>query len=99
LKNLKVKWTKRAIKHLELVHQYLELNWTENVSNSFIDILSEKIKLVSKYPEISVVFDSDKNIFALLITKHNTLYYKYNTNQIVILAIFDNRMNPNSKNI
>jgi plasmid stabilization system protein ParE len=99
LKNLKIKWTKKAIKHLELVHLYLELNWTENVSNSFINILSEKIKFVSKYPEISVVFDADKNIYALLITKHNTLYYRYNKNQIIILAIFDNRMNPKFKNL
>lgn len=90
----KIRWTVEAINDLDSIVKYLDAKWTDRVKQNFIEILNYKLDLISVFPSLGSKIFSAKKIRAILVTKHSRLYYRINTDLIIILRIFDTRKDP-----
>ena len=93
--NKHIKLSPLAKRDLAIILEYLDLNWNAKVINNFIDVFQECLKRISYGPNLFSYFRKDLNIRKCIVTKHNTLYFRENTNEIQILRVYDVRQNPN----
>jgi plasmid stabilization system protein ParE len=75
----------KAKEKLEVILDYLHNNWPTKVTKDFILKLDKLQKLISKYPEAFPQSKSKPGIYRCVITKHNTLYYRLNNEDIETL--------------
>ena len=89
-------WTREAEKSLDDILDYLESNWTEKEIRKFF------ISLEHCLSEIQAHSNSQKNSLRKEGTKeyqHSeqaTIFYTFDENNVYLLKIWSNRMNPNS---
>jgi len=48
-------------------------------------------------PEMGSIEHYEKQIRGVVITKHNTLFYRIEDQKLILLSFFDNRQHPNKK--
>jgi len=92
----KVVFSKTASQKLDELLNYLELEWSDRVKQSFIQKLDRAVSQICKYPFSAEKSDLKSGLHRLVITKQTTLYYTHNEMRVFIVAIFDNRQNPNN---
>jgi plasmid stabilization system protein ParE len=73
---------------------YLEKEWSSKIASRFLDILDLIILQIARNPKQFPVIYHKMNVRKCVITKHNTLFYRYKNKRIEILRIFDTRQNP-----
>ena len=88
---------KRFTNKVQKVLSYLENEWSHKVAAEFLLKIDRRIELISKHPEIGRPSEKIKNVRGLLITRHNRMYYTVKNNEIIILNMYDTRMNPKKK--
>lgn len=86
----KKKFNNKLVKLLK----YLEKNWGQKVSSDFLTKLERRIDTMRHAPLIGKASSKNPAIRAILITKHNRLYYKFSNNRIIIINMYDTRANP-----
>jgi len=91
---LQVKWTENALEDYRKVVYYLLEAWSIEIASKFIDLLEERLERLSIFPEIGIQSSKNREIRAIVITKHNKLYYRNTKDYIEVLSIFDTRQNP-----
>jgi plasmid stabilization system protein ParE len=90
-----IRWSNNAIQDYNLIVEYLLADWNEGVALQFIEIAEYKVQQLARHPHIGIASPRDNNIRSVLITKHNRLYYRALSAQIIeIVNIFDTRQNP-----
>lgn len=94
---MKIRWTARASKNLDKILDYLEDEWDIKTVQNFSAKLLSFLETLKTKPEIGKLVEKDKKIRAFVLTKQNTLFYRIKDQQIIILQLFDNRMNPNKR--
>jgi plasmid stabilization system protein ParE len=93
-----IRWSDNAMQDYHLIIEYLLEEWNEDVALQFIELTEYKVQQLAYHPYIGVLSARDNNVRSILITKHNRLYYRFLSEQIVEIAnIFDTRQSP-SKN-
>jgi plasmid stabilization system protein ParE len=92
-------WSKEADNDLDKLKDYLLANWGQVVLTDFLEKLIESIELVSAKPNTFAKYTEHWNIRKVVITKHNTLFYRFESNRIEIVRIFDTRQDPNKLKI
>jgi plasmid stabilization system protein ParE len=91
-----IRWSDNAIKDYKNVVDYLLLDWNEDIALKFIELLEHKIQQVLKHPYLGIASPDDPHIRSVSITKHNRLYYRIYTKDLLeIVNIFDTRQHPN----
>jgi plasmid stabilization system protein ParE len=95
----KILWTDFAIKELEKTIKYLEKNWTEKELRNLAESIDEKLALISQNPNSFQVSDYKKDIRRVVILTYNTLYYRFENEQIEIISFFSNRQNPKKRKL
>ena len=95
----KILWTAFALKELEITIEYLEENWTEKELRTLAESIEEKLALISQNPNLFQASDNKKNIRRVVIQTYNTLYYRFENEQIEIISFFSNRQNPKRRNL
>lgn len=85
------------IKLLQL-NDYLIERWIIKVRDNFILILSEKINQIAIYPKSYIESKEFSGIFKCIVTKQTTFYYRFHTDEIEIITLFDSRQNPKKLN-
>lgn len=93
----KVIWNKRALHDLRNIIEYLNSEWPEQVTQNFVTRLDDLIEVIIQYPEIGKIEIAERQIRGLVITKHNTLFYKLKPGVVILLRLFDNRQHPKKK--
>ena len=90
----KVVFTQTAKTGIRLVSDYLLENWSHKVKTNFILKFEKSVKRILKFPNSSV---SSKllSLKKCIVTKHTSFYYKVADDEIIIVAIIDNRMLKN----
>ena len=76
------------------IFDYLELKWNLKVKTKFAFKLNEMIKLIKINPDIFPISEKNKRLRKCVVTKQSTLYYSFNSNQIIIVSLFDTRQDP-----
>jgi plasmid stabilization system protein ParE len=87
-------YKKRFNNKLVKLLQYLEKEWNEKTAIEFLNKLDKRIETLQEHPFIGKVSIAKPEVRAILITKHNRLYYKFSQNRIIILNMYDTRRNP-----
>ena len=85
---------KRFTNRVQKVLTYLEKEWSHKVAVEFLLKIDRRIDLLARQPHVGVLSSKVKNIRGLLITRHNRLYYKIKGNKVIILNMYDTRINP-----
>jgi plasmid stabilization system protein ParE len=91
---LKIVWSKRAQRRLTQATNFSEEQWGENVARYFVKRVFSTIELINRFPEIGIVEDRKKGIRSFFISPHHRLYYRATESRLIILNIFDKRMDP-----
>jgi plasmid stabilization system protein ParE len=91
--NYTVKWLPEAEMTYGLVLDYLEENWTSKEIVKFIDRTNEVINFISQNPK-QYLYSKKKNSYRAVVTKHVSLYYKIQPNEIELLVFWDTRQDP-----
>ena len=79
--------------------EYLEENWTEKELRTLAESIEEKLALISQNPNLFQASDNKKNIRRVVIQTYNTLYYRFENEQIEIISFFSNRQNPKKRKL
>jgi len=89
-------WSPRADKNFDRIIEYLKKDWTEK---EVIKFVQKTYQILEKLKKGNITYRSSKkkNIYQVLITKHNLLIYSTNRNSIELLAFYDTRQHPNKK--
>ena len=74
--------------------EYLETEWSNKVKTDFIKKLDKSLKQIQKHPDSCQKSDIVKGLHLMIVTKQTSLFYRYDAKKIMIVTIFDNRMNP-----
>ena len=95
----KILWADFALKELEKTIKYLEKNWTEKELRNLAESIDEKLALISQNPNSFQISDYKKDIRRVVILTYNTLYYRFENEQIEIISFFSNRQNPKKRKL
>jgi plasmid stabilization system protein ParE len=90
----KIVWSKRAYNNLAKIIRYLEENWTEKEIGKFAGELDRSIEIIKKNPLTFHSSNRKPSLRKVVITKHNTLYYKIEGQTIKLVTVFDTRQDP-----
>jgi len=90
----RIKWTDHAINELSEAFDYVMRNWTEKELVKLSFRIEETLELISKNPELFQKTPTIKDVRRAVVTKHNSIYYRINSEIIEILSFFSNRRNP-----
>jgi len=94
---LKIFWTNRASKNFDIILEYLEVEWGDQVTKRFIKDVFDFLELLVEFPEIGSIVNKEKGIRGFTLIKQINIFYRINTDKIIILGLFDNRQNPLKK--
>ncbi|MEL1255541.1 type II toxin-antitoxin system RelE/ParE family toxin [Flavobacterium sp. DGU38] len=95
----KILWTDFALKELEKTIEYLEENWTEKELHQLAIKIEETLSFISENPNLFQISDVKKSIRRVIILNHNTLYYRFQNNQVEIISFFSNRQSPKKRRL
>lgn len=91
---IKKRFTNKVVKTLT----YLEKEWSLKVASDFLLKIDRRIDQLKKQPLIGSPSQKIQDVRGILITRHNRMFYKIVGEKIIILNMYDTRMNP-KKNI
>ena len=94
---LKIFWTNRASKNFDIILEYLEVEWGDQVTKRFIKDVYDFLELLVEFPEIGSIENKEKGIRGFTLIKQINIFYRITTDKIIILGLFDNRQNPSKK--
>ncbi len=89
--------TKRFSNNTLRVYQYLLKEFSAKTAFSFLDRLEKRVEFIAKNPEIGKATTKRLHVRSILFTPHNQIFYRYTSNTIEILCLFDMRKNPKKK--
>ena len=89
-------WSPLSENDFAAILEYLNDNWDEKVTNQFISLTENILEQISINPRQFPVIYKRKKIRKCVLTKHNSLFYRFSKTQIDILRLFDTRQNPNT---
>ena len=83
---------------IEDLLEYLEIKWSDRIRKKFANKLYQAVKIIQNSPEAFPQSESNKKVHKCVITKQSTLFYKFNSKRVEIIAFFDTRQDPNKIN-
>lgn len=86
----KVIISNRAKSNATRIFEYLEVKWSVRIKENF----TKTIDTIRDNPESFPKSGINKNQYRCVVSKQTTLYYRFNSKEIRVLALFDTRMNP-----
>ena len=90
---LKKRFANKLIKLLA----YLEKEWSHKVAASFLRKIDLRILQLSGQPLTGISSEKIEAVRSVFITRHNRVYYKVKGKKVIVLNMYDNRMNPKKK--
>jgi plasmid stabilization system protein ParE len=87
----KISWTLQARSNIKGIINYLETEWSNRIAESFYDETSDRLQLIIAYPDIGIQSLTRPAWRKILITKHNILVYRIDSDIITVLNIIDTR--------
>ena len=90
----------KASKKIDEISNYIESKWSERIRKEFIEKITKSIKIIRNSPEAFPISEYRRTIRKCVVTKQTTIFYRFNSKKITVIALFDTRQNPsNIKNI
>ena len=89
--------TKRFRNNTLRVYQYFLKEFSAKTAYSFLDRLEKRIDFIARNPEVGKASAKRKNVRSILFTPHNQIFYRFQSNIIEILCLFDMRRDPKKR--
>lgn len=86
-------WTPLGLKSLDITADFIEEQWNEDVANSFLDRLDERIEQLKRNPRIGPTYEQTE-FRQLLVHPLVTLYYEFKTDYISLTLVWANKKDP-----
>jgi len=87
----KIIWSNLAVDRYSQVIQYLLIEWSEREAAKFINLVDNKLFLLSRFPNIGRSSSHSPFIRHIFLSRHNCLTYKIEKFRIIVLDIYDTR--------
>ena len=81
---------------LQRVIEFLEEQWSIELSIRFIDRYYRKLDLIESMPGVGFVSRKDPKVRKVKVDKYNVVCYEVRDVDIIILRILDTRSNPDA---
>ncbi len=91
---LKLIFSKKFLDSTQDLFFYLESKWSVKVKEEFSSNLQKKLDNLLSHPESCILSSKKEGLRKCVVSKQTSIYYKIDREEIRILALFDNRMNP-----
>jgi plasmid stabilization system protein ParE len=88
---------KRFANKLVKLLAYLEQEWSHKVAADFLKKIDYRIQQLSGQPLTGISSEKIEGVRSVSITRHNRLYYKVKSKKVIVLNMYDTRMNPMKK--
>lgn len=85
---------KRFLNKLEKLLTYIESEFGLLVAQRFAKQLDKKFQSLQLQPYAGTASVNFPNVRSILAGKHNRMYYRIESNEIVIINMYDTRINP-----
>ena len=69
------------------------------VASDFLVKVDKRLQQLSRQPFAGIPSQKVKEVRSVFITKHNRVYYKVKGRKVIVLNMYDTRMNPKKKSI
>ena len=90
---MNVFWTETAVAQRNCIFEYWnKRNGSSTYSSKLCLTINNNIRLLRKYPELGIKTDFGEH--RTLRLGHFSLFYKFDTERIIITAFWDNRQDP-----
>lgn len=90
---LQVEWSKNAEEHLsDILDYWKERNGTDTYSVKLFNLIQKQLKVLANHPDIGSL--TDMQSVRKKIIKDYFLYYGYDDQILIVLAVVDMRRNP-----
>lgn len=94
---LKIVWTKRASASFQNTVKYIENEWSERSARKFVRKVNRFLQVLEENPKIGKFELEEKGIRGFVISRQTTVFYRIQSERIILLNFFDNRQGPNKK--
>lgn len=84
-------WTNRALDEYETVVYYLLDKWTEKEAQKFILGVESVVSKIRTNPNMFKASQANSYMRKAKITKHNSIIYHVDNDEIIVLRVIDNR--------
>lgn len=91
---LKVYLSPLAEKKLSLLLDYVEQEWSKKERDELLEKILNSFLRVAAYPESSPKSQSFTDLHKCVLSKHTSYFYRFNSDELEIITVFDNRQNP-----
>jgi len=85
-----------AEKKLDLILEYLIVEWGVSSKEKYIKKLKQVVGQISTHPKSCQESEEMKGVYRCIVTRQSSFYYRILTNEIEIITFFDNRQNQES---
>ena len=90
---LNIEWSESASEHLDIFYNYLLTEWSFKEAEKFFDQVQEFEYTISYFPKSFIQSKRRKRYRIGLIHRYVSAIYEVRKNDIVIIALIDNRSN------
>ena len=90
---MNVVWSNRAAFKYEQVLSYLLEKWTVKEAQRLVRHTNTTIKKIQKNPSLYKMSTQYNYLRKTIVTKHNSIIYQVEENEIIIIDYLDNRAN------
>ena len=88
---MKVTFTDQAADQLTELVDYLEIEWSIKVRENFLLKLESAVEVIAAFPFAYPSSESYPDFRRCVVTPQTSLYYQIQTDEIEVVAVFDNR--------
>ena len=88
---MKVTFTDQAADQLTELVDYLEIEWSIKVRENFLLKLESAVEVIAAFPFAYPSSESYPDFRRCVVTTQTSLYYQIQTDEIEVVAVFDNR--------
>jgi plasmid stabilization system protein ParE len=92
-----IKLTANAAIELEGILLYLESNWPQTVTNSFLKRFHHKLTLAVAHPEMYPLVRKRSQVRKITLKPHFLIFYRINSDCLEVLSCFDGRQDPRKR--
>ncbi|MGZ3766222.1 MAG: type II toxin-antitoxin system RelE/ParE family toxin [Mucilaginibacter sp.] len=89
---LTVYWTNRSISDSLNIKEYLNKEFSQREIDNFYKLLEAFEKIVLSFPNLYPQSIKNKKVYRAVLSKQLSVYYKLSRDQIIIIAVLDNRV-------
>ncbi|MFA6246492.1 MAG: type II toxin-antitoxin system RelE/ParE family toxin [Mucilaginibacter sp.] len=94
---LKVVLSKKADKDFDDIINYIKKDFGSQPAVNFKALILNFLDLLQAFPEIGSLELSNKNLRAFVAHKRLKIFYRVDSNRIIILRLFDTRQHPDKQ--